>query len=85
MHARIDFPLTAVRWALVFPNTGFTIATISIGVQLESQGIQWVGSAMTILIVIAWLFVLCSHAYALYTRRIMMPGLDEDKDQESKD
>ena len=75
---------TSFRWALVFPNTGFTIVTISIGNQLQSPGIQWVGSAMTILIVIAWSFVLCCHARALLTKRMMMPGLDEDKDEESK-
>ena len=58
--------------------------TISIGTQLDSQGILWVGSAMTILIVITWLAVLVSHAKALLTRRIMMPGLDEDKGEEDK-
>ena len=41
-----------VNWAIVFPNVGFTIAVIDIGEQLESQGIQWVGSIMSILIFI---------------------------------
>lgn len=66
---------------MVFPNVGFTIATIDLGEQLKSQGIQWVGSIMTIFIFITWLFVLCNHAKALLTKRMMMPGLDEDKDQ----
>lgn len=73
-----------VWWAFVFPNTGFTIVTIDIGEALQSDAIRWVGSAMTILIVATWLFVLCSHAKALLTKRMMMPGLDEDKDQEDR-
>lgn len=68
-----------VMWAFVFPNVGFTIATIDIGEKLESQGIQWVGSIMSIFICIAWLFVITNHAKALFTKRMMMPGMDEDK------
>lgn len=63
---------------MVFSNTGFTISVIDIGNQLESQGIQWVGSVMSILIFIMWLFVICSHAYAVRSGRIMMHGQDED-------
>ena len=66
-------------YALVFPNVGFTIAVIDIGEQLLSPGIKWVGSAMTILLVTTWLFVLAMHARAVLTKQIMMPGMDEDK------
>jgi tellurite resistance protein TehA-like permease len=66
------------RWAMVFPNTGFTIAVTDIGNALESQGIKWVGSIMSILIFIMWLFVICSHIHAVATRKIMMHGQDED-------
>ena len=66
-------------WAFVFPNAGFTIATIRIGEQLESDGILWVGSAMTILIVAMWIFVFSSHVRAVLRKQIMMPGKDEDK------
>jgi tellurite resistance protein TehA-like permease len=72
-----------VMWAFVFPNVGFTIATINIGQQLKSQGIQWVGSIMSIFIFIAWLFVLTNHIKALVTKRLMMPGMDEDKGNEN--
>ncbi|MGI4851009.1 MAG: tellurite-resistance/dicarboxylate transporter family protein [Janthinobacterium lividum] len=68
-----------VWWAFVFPNVGFTIATIDIGTQLESQAILWVGSIMTILLVCMWIFVFVSHLRALLTRNMMMPGMDEDK------
>ena len=66
-------------WALVFPNVGFTIATISIGEELNSQGTLWIGSAMTILLVVMWIFLMVLHAMAVFTKQIMMPGLDEDK------
>ena len=68
-----------VWWAFVFPNVGFTIATIRIGEGLRSQAILWVGSVMTIFLVAIWLFVLAMHARAVLTKQILMPGKDEDK------
>jgi C4-dicarboxylate transporter/malic acid transport protein len=73
-----------VNWALVFPNVGWTIATINLGQQLESQGIQWVGSIMSILVFIIWLFNLFAHARAVLTKRMMMPGQDEDQGEEEE-
>lgn len=70
-----------VWWAFVFPNVGFTIAAIRIGEQFESNGILWVGSAMTILLVATWIFVLMSHVRAIWKKQILMPGKDEDKDE----
>ena len=65
-------------WAFIFPNVGFTIATISIGKELASEGILWVGSVMTILLVVMYLFVLVNHALAVWNRQILWPGKDED-------
>ncbi|KAH9832421.1 Malic acid transport protein [Teratosphaeria destructans] len=70
-----------VWWALVFPNTGWTIATINIGNQLESQGILWIGSAMTIILVATWTLVFIMEMRAIFTKQIAMPGQDEDADQ----
>lgn len=67
-------------WAFVFPNVGFTIATIEIGKELESEGILWVGTAMTIFIVLIWLICAVACVKAVVTKRIMWPGRDEDKD-----
>ncbi|KAF2724729.1 hypothetical protein K431DRAFT_291380 [Polychaeton citri CBS 116435] len=70
-----------VWWAFIFPNVGFTIATIQIGHGLSgSQGILWVASIMTILLVAMWLFVMVMNVRAVWKRQIMMPGMDEDKD-----
>ena len=65
-------------WSFVFPNTGFVIITTEIGTQLASEGILWIASIMTILLVAAWLIVLCCHVYAVCTSRILYPGKDED-------
>jgi C4-dicarboxylate transporter/malic acid transport protein len=65
-------------WAIVFPNVGFTIATIYIGSALESEAILWIGSAMTICIAMVWCFVAVHHVRAVWRRQILWPGKDED-------
>lgn len=70
-----------VWWAFVFPNVGFTIATISIGEAIISEGVQWVGSVMTVLLVATWLFVGVAHVRAVWRKQILWPGKDEDHDQ----
>ncbi|KAI5461032.1 voltage-dependent anion channel [Mariannaea sp. PMI_226] len=65
-------------WALVFPNTAFTIATSLIGEELDSDGIKGVASAMTILIVLGWFVVLFAHIRAVLRSKVLWPGRDED-------
>lgn len=60
-------------WSMVFPNTGFVIATISIGQVLESEAILWVGSILTIFQVAVWLAVGLATIYAVATRRMLWP------------
>jgi len=60
---------------------GFTIATINIGEALMSEGILWITSIMTIILVGVWLFVGSMHARAVWQKRILWPGKDEDHDQ----
>ena len=67
-------------WAFVFPSVGFTIGTIAIGQELQSEGILWVGSVMTILVILIWLVCIVACVRAVITKRIMWPGMDEDKD-----
>ena len=52
-------------WAMVFPNVGFTIATIYIRSALESEAILWISSAMTICIAVVWCFVAVHHVRAV--------------------
>ncbi len=65
-------------WAAVFPNTGFTLATISLGSAFRSDTILWFATAMSILLVLTYLFVLVHHVRAVIVQEIMYPGKDED-------
>jgi C4-dicarboxylate transporter/malic acid transport protein len=65
-------------WAFIFPNVGLTISVIKIGNQFESEGVRWVGSAMTILLAAAYLFVLSMHIKAVYNKEILFKNKDED-------
>jgi len=65
-------------WAFVFPNVGFTLATINIGKSLHSAGIKWVGSVMTVGLVVVYLFVLGRQIRAVWTNKLLWPGRDED-------
>lgn len=62
----------------MFPNVGFAIATITIGKELQSQGILWVGSVATVLLVILYLFIAGMHVRAVVTRQVLFRGQDED-------
>ena len=65
-------------WSSVSPNIGFTIVTITIGTSLESQGITWVRTGMSIIVAGLWLFVLFTHSRAVCEREILFKGNDED-------
>lgn len=70
-----------VWWSFIFPNVGFTIATISIGTQLESEGILWLGSVMTCLLVAMYMYVFGMMVRAIVENQILWPTKDEDKDE----
>jgi tellurite resistance protein TehA-like permease len=65
-------------WAFVFPNVGFTIATISIGKMFGSAAVGWVGSAMTGVLVVVYLAVGYAHARAVWRGEVLWEGKDED-------
>ncbi|KAF2464117.1 uncharacterized protein BDR25DRAFT_329391 [Lindgomyces ingoldianus] len=65
-------------WAMVFPNTGFVIATISIGNSLQDEVILFIGNGLTIAITLVWAFVLYQNLRAVWIADIMYPGRDED-------
>ncbi|KAF2120711.1 voltage-dependent anion channel [Lophiotrema nucula] len=74
-----NMSFTLTWWGMIFPNVGFVIATIEIGKQLNSEGIMWLGSVMTILLVALWLFTWVNAIRAVWRKKIMSPGKDEDK------
>ena len=69
-------------WAFIFPNAGLTLATIQAGKVLNSNALNGIASALTILLVIMWLFTAVCCVRALYRGEIMWPGKDEDKSME---
>ena len=78
-----DMTFTLAWWAFIFPNGGLTLATIQIGNALQSHGIKVLASVMTVLLVVAWLAVAGSCIKALWERKILWPGMDDDKDMEA--
>ena len=69
LKPRMNFTLP--WWALIFPNVGFTIATIYIGQELESDAILWVAKVMTVLVFAAWVMDFSLHMKYIFQRRIM--------------
>lgn len=65
-------------WAFVFPNVGFTVATLEIGKSLRSEGVMWLGSVMTALLVAVYLFVLAAQVRAIWRMDVLSLGKDED-------
>ncbi|KAE8146656.1 voltage-dependent anion channel [Aspergillus avenaceus] len=60
-------------WSMVFPNTGFVIATIRIGQVLQSEAVLWVSSVLTVLQVAIWLTAALGTIWAVWSRRILWP------------
>ncbi|KAH6614153.1 voltage-dependent anion channel [Boeremia exigua] len=69
-------------WAFIFPNAGLTLATIQAGKVLNSEALNGIASALTILLVIMWFVTAFFCVRALYRGEIMWPGKDEDKTME---
>lgn len=68
-------------WAMVFPNTGFILATISIAKEFKNAHVLRFASVLSILLVLMYLFVLVSHIRAVIRQDIMYPGRDEDVEE----
>lgn len=69
-------------WAFIFPNAGLTLATIQVGSALNSEGIDGVASALTVLLVIMWFITAAFCTRAVWQGDVMWPGKDEDKSME---
>ncbi|KAI9640016.1 hypothetical protein NHQ30_011578 [Ciborinia camelliae] len=74
--SRNDFHLN--WYAYVFPNVGFTIATVKIGERLNSDPILAVGTGMGVVLFLLWFLIVISHVKAVSQKMIMWPGKDED-------
>ncbi|KAI0850330.1 voltage-dependent anion channel-domain-containing protein [Daldinia vernicosa] len=65
-------------WAMAFPNTGFILATISIGNELQHEVIRWIATGMSICLLLTYCFVFYNLVRAVIIQDIMYPGRDED-------
>ncbi|KAB5525645.1 voltage-dependent anion channel [Coniochaeta sp. 2T2.1] len=65
-------------FSFVFPNVGFAILSFRMGAALNSNGVLWMGTITTILLVAMWVFVCFRSIRAVYRREIVWPGHDED-------
>jgi tellurite resistance protein TehA-like permease len=63
---------------MVFPNSGFIIATINIGNSLKDEVILFVANGLTVAILLMWVFVLYHNIRAVVVQDILYPGRDED-------
>jgi tellurite resistance protein TehA-like permease len=69
-------------WAFIFPNAGLTLATIQAAKVLNSEAMNGIASALTILIVIMWFITAGFCIRAVYLGEVLWPGKDEDKSME---
>ncbi|KUI56256.1 Malic acid transport protein [Cytospora mali] len=65
-------------WASVFPNTGFTLATITLGKAIGSEFVLKFAVFMSVCILLTYSFVLYHNIRAVLVQDIMYPGRDED-------
>jgi tellurite resistance protein TehA-like permease len=65
-------------WSFVFPNVGFSIATIRFGTAFNSSGLLWFATMLTIVLVVVWLYIFIRCIWAVVHREILWPGHDED-------
>lgn len=65
-------------YAYVFPNVGFTIATIKIGQQMNSAIVMAVGTGMVGCLFCVWVLVVVCHVKAVWQKQICWEGMDED-------
>lgn len=67
-YGKLTFNLT--WWAFIFPNVGLALATIQIGKALENPGINWVTSAMTLLLFLGWLVLSALQIRVIWKERM---------------
>ena len=79
-HGKMTFAMT--WYSFVFPNTALTTATFAVDRALDGiRPIQIIGCVMTVALVIMWFFVFGMMIRAVYTRQILWPHMQEDRNE----
>ena len=68
-------------YSFVFPNTALVTSTFAVGKAFNSDAIQTLGCAMTILLFLTYLFVFSMMVRAIALKHILWPQKGEDKDE----
>ena len=77
-RGKMDFAMT--WYSFVFPNTALTTATFAIARALNgNQAIRYVGCAMTIALIMMWMFVVVMNIRAVIIHQILWPQKQEDR------
>ena len=77
-RGKLDFAMT--WYSFIFPNTALTTATFAIAKALGGNGpIQYVGCAMTVGLIVMWVFVVVMNVRAVVIRQILWPEKQEDR------
>ncbi|KAL1610431.1 hypothetical protein SLS60_002098 [Paraconiothyrium brasiliense] len=77
-RGKMDFAMT--WYSFIFPNTALTTATFAIAKALDgNKPIQYVGCAMTILVILTWLVVFGMMFRAIKIHQILWPQKQEDR------
>ncbi|KAG8675899.1 hypothetical protein FPOAC2_01981 [Fusarium poae] len=79
-----DMEFSLTWWALIFPNVGLALATINVGKNLNSRGIQAFASALTIVLVALWFLCAAAHIRAILRRDLLAVGKDMDVEHVNK-
>ncbi|KAG9206790.1 hypothetical protein G6514_000077 [Epicoccum nigrum] len=77
-RGKMDFAMT--WYSFVFPNTALTTATFAVARALNgNQTIRYVGCAMTIALILMWIFVVIMNVRAVVIHQILWPQKQEDR------
>ncbi|CCG84947.1 protein of unknown function [Taphrina deformans PYCC 5710] len=78
-HFGSEMTFSLSWFAFVFPNVGFTIGTMLLAEEFNSQALKIVTAVMTVILAIGVSLLWFGAIRAVAKRYIMMPGKDEDK------
>ncbi|KAH6616518.1 voltage-dependent anion channel-domain-containing protein [Boeremia exigua] len=77
-RGKMDFAMT--WYSFVFPNTALTTATFAIARALNgNKVISYVGCAMTIALIMMWMFVVVMNVRAVVIHQVLWPQKQEDR------
>ncbi|ORY17762.1 voltage-dependent anion channel-domain-containing protein [Clohesyomyces aquaticus] len=77
-RGKMDFAMT--WFSFVFPNTALTTATFAVARALgRNRPIQYVGCAMTVVLILAWFLVFAMMIRAVVLGQILWPQKQEDR------